>query len=408
MKIRLWSVFVLSLLGVSLLLETSACITEKNEKATGKISGLDESLPSDEEILNGLANIEPENEDESLEKWPNRRRHRRRRGLSPLEAVFAKQPSRNTARAHLRFLTSTPHMAGTFQDEVLARWMQQKLKDLGADESWVDPVDAFLSYPQQNPRLALLSKSDESKFEFEAKLSEDILKSDRTSDTYYRNHTFNGYSPSGSVKGKLVYANFGTPEDFKVLEKFNISIKGAIVLTRYGKCFRGLKAMNAQQRGAIGIVIYSDPHEDGYSVGSTYPHGPWRPASSVQRGSVQFNSLCAGDPRRTASNNSFEKCGYEPEDLYPKIPVLPISYEDALPLLRDLQGPFAPPEFVGALQVAYKLGPSDHKVWMMTKNRYGTNQIWNAFGIFKGHHYGAKRDRPLVIGNHRDAWVFGK
>jgi N-acetylated-alpha-linked acidic dipeptidase len=285
--------------------------------------------------------------------------------------------------------------------------MVQRFKKLGADDAWVDPVDAFLSYPRRRPYLAVVCSKNESDVFFEAKLAEDILDSDSTSDTFNRNHTFNGYSPSGRVKGKLVYANFGTPDDFAVLEKWNVTVKDRIVLMRYGKCFRGLKVMNAQLRGAVGAIIFSDPHEDGFNIGATYPDGPWRPKSSVQRGSVQFNSLCAGDPARAASNDTLERCGYHPEELYPSIPVLPIAWEDALPLLQFVHGPFAPPEFVGSLQIAYKLGPSYKDILLDVQNRFTVEKIWNAFAIFKGPHYGTKRDRPLIIGNHRDAWVFG-
>ena len=401
--------------NISLILESNGCEGGKNAEAAGRIRGLDDTLSSEDEWLRGMeaeagapgnSGEGGHDERDELSFWRWRKHHHRRRGLSPLEKVFAAQPSRISARENLKFLAQNPHMAGTEQDGILGEWMKVQFKKLGADDAWVDPVDAFLSYPRFRPRLALMG-SNEFVY-FEAKLSEDILSSDATSDTIYRNHTFNGYARSGNVRGRLVYANFGTPEDFDVLKKFNVTVRNSIVLMRYGKCFRGLKAMNAQMRGAVGAVIFSDPHEDGYSVGPTYPNGPWRPASSVQRGSVQFNSLCAGDPRRTASNDTFEKCGYLPGDLVPRIPVLPISYEDALPLLRDLEGPFSPPEFVGTLQVAYKLGPSAHLALLSVKNQYSIEKIYNTFAIFKGVHHGTKRDRPLVIGNHRDAWVFGK
>jgi N-acetylated-alpha-linked acidic dipeptidase len=404
---------VLSLILLLIVQHAFACVDEHKDGSGMKIRGFDDAsmaFDSDAENEREMTSfLEQTNEDDA--EWHEHRRHRRprRRGLSALEAAFAAQPSRHTARQNLRFLTSEPHMAGTKQDEILAHWMQRKLKAAGADESWVDPVDAFLSYPKHRPKLAMFCKHNESKVVWEASLTEDVLPSDDTSDTFFRNHTFNGYSPSGRVKGKLVYANFGTPEDFAVLRRFNVSVRNKIVLVRYGKCFRGLKAMNAQKRGAIGVIIFSDPHEDGYTVGATYPHGPWRPSSSVQRGSVQFNSLCAGDPRRVATkNDTLAKCGYEPRELYPRIPVLPISYKDALPLLKILTGPYSPPEFVGTLQVAYKLGPSEHSILLETRNRYSIEKIWNAFGVFKGVHYGTHHDRPLIIGNHRDAWVFGK
>ena len=179
--------------------------------------------------------------------------------FSKLEKAFASQPSRISARENLRFLTQKAHMAGSPQDEVLANWMVAQFTALGIDKAWTDPVKAFLSYPAERPRLALLNVEDETKVDFEASLSEDIV--DETSDVWDRNHTFNGYSPSGRVQAKFVYANFGTPEDFKVLRDANVSVANRIVLMRYGKCFRGLKVMNAEKLGALAAIIFSDPHE---------------------------------------------------------------------------------------------------------------------------------------------------
>ena len=191
--------------------------------------------------------------------------------------------------------------------------------------------------------------------DYVASLSEDVLANDSTSDTLWRNHTFNAYSPSGNATAPLVYANYGRPEDFEALAKLGISVQNKLVLMRYGKCFRGLKAMNAESRGAIGSIIYSDPMEDGDAPGrDAYPKGPWRPKSGVQRGSVQFNSRCAGDPWRLYATKTKKEgdnatattvediCGYPTEELIPRHPVLPISYGDAEPLLRALGGPVPP------------------------------------------------------------------
>lgn len=327
--------------------------------------------------------------------------------LSSLEDSFVQQMSREKAKENLRFLTKYPHMAGTEQDKVLAEWMVERFKEHGADEAWVEPVKALLSSPKETPRLALLA-NDSTTVVFQAKLSEDL--DDDTSDTPYRNRTFNGYSPSGSVTGEYVYVNYGRKEDFDyVTRTLGISLHNRLVIVRYGKSFRGLKAMLAQQNGAIGVIIYSDPYDDGYRMGDTYPHGPWRSASSVQRGSVQFNSLCAGDPLRAASDmDSFERCGYESNQLYPSIPVLPISWEDALPLLRAIgNGPTPKQDFVGSLPIPYLVGPSLLKLSLTTKNEFYIRPVWNAFALFKGPDFGTDKDRSIILGNHRDAWVFG-
>lgn len=330
--------------------------------------------------------------------------------LSPLELLFASRMNRTSARANLQFLTAKPHQAGTRQDKVLADFMVSQFTKFGMDRAWVDPIPASVSYPERSPRVAVLARGS-GRIEVELKLSEDLL--DSFSDVWDRNHTSLGYSPSGNVTGKLVYANFGTPQDFAVLARLGVPIKGNIVLVRYGRCFRGLKVKNAQELGAVGVLIYSDPMEDGYAVGPDYPNGPWRPQSSVQRGSVVFNSLCAGDPDRKASNKegaTLKVCGYSPSELVPRIPALPLAWEDALPLLRKLQfGPWPPSDFVGALAnlTTYQLGPSPQLVWMQVSNVKLTKPIWNAFGLIKGRDYGTARDRPVILGNHRDAWVFG-
>lgn len=176
-----------------------------------------------------------------------------------------------------------------------------------------------------------------------------------------------------------------------------------------GQCFRGLKAMNAQQRGAVGTIIYSDPELDGYVRGPVYPDGPWRPSTSVQRGSAVFNSLCAGDPSRSASDKSVEEiCGFSLEELVPIIPVMPISYGDAEPFLRALGGAPAPQGFQGGLDFTYTVGPSPSSVAvrLVVENEEHVGPVWNVIGTIPGT-LPEKEDQPVVLGNHRDAWVFG-
>ena len=246
---------------------------------------------------------------------------------------------------------------------------------------------------------------------FSASLSEGELPNDATSGSRWRNMTFNAYSPSGQVEGDLVYANYGSPDDFDALARMGVSVENKIVIMRYGSTFRGLKVMNAERRGAIGVVIYSDPMEDGYAVGKTYPDGPWRPADSVQRGSVQFNSLCAGDPARLYSNQStLELCGFEMQDVIPKIPVLPMSWADALPLLQHLSNPSGvtpPADFQGGLPLVYQTGPGPARVSLDVNNDIHPGVIHNIYATIPGVDYGTPDDRMVVLGNHRDAWVFG-
>eukprot|EP00301_Raphidiophrys_heterophryoidea_P002246 c11052_g1_i1.p1 GENE.c11052_g1_i1~~c11052_g1_i1.p1 ORF type:complete len:704 (+),score=173.11 c11052_g1_i1:37-2148(+) len=322
-----------------------------------------------------------------------------------VEDMFLSVPSSESAKASLWHYTRNPHVAGTQGDKDLAYWTRDQMRSLGLDSEVVS-VNVSLTYPV---RRSLQLQDEAGQVIYTASLSEDILAQDNTSDTIWRNLTFNGYAPSGKSKAPLVYANFGRPEDFDALEQNNVSVSGSIVIVRYGSCFRGLKAMNAEKRGAIGTIIYSDPAQDGYAKGPVYPAGPWRPSSSVQRGSVQFNSLCAGDPNRAylGPSATFDLCGYEPNALVPQHPVIPISYGDALPLLQALGGPVAPSSFQGALNATYRLGPSLLLVDLETENEFvPSTPIWNVVTTIPGT-LSAEDDRHVLIGNHRDAWVFG-
>lgn len=333
------------------------------------------------------------------------------------EATFVAALSAESARASLQYLTSEPHMAGTPGDLKMAQYVQAQWQSFGIQNAEIQPVPALLSYPLQDkqPSLTLLEHSTNTPL-FTAALTEPILPEDPTSDTWLRNHTYLGYSPSGNVTAPLVYANYGRPEDFDVLKAAGVAVRGTIVLVRYGACFRGLKVMNAEQRGALGVLIYSDPQQDGFTAGPVYPDGPWRAPFGVQRGSTQFLSLCAGDPGRAAlaeeGLTAEDVCGYATEDMKPKIPVLPISYGDATPFLQSLAdaaaaSPVAPPSFQGGLNLTYHLGPSVDLVRFATHNHELVGDIWNVIGLVRGRDYGTRRDRLVVLGNHRDAWVNG-
>ncbi|MBY0395425.1 MAG: M28 family peptidase, partial [Thermoleophilia bacterium] len=245
---------------------------------------------------------------------------------------------------------------------------------------------------------------------------------------------FHGYGVSGTARGQVVYANYGRPEDFATLERLGISVKDRIVLVRYGEQFRGLKVRNAQKRGAKGVLIYSDPAEDGYMRGDVYPKGSFRPGSAVQRGSVQFLSLGPGDPSTPDGpsvkgakrlpfdpENGFvlgtrpgetpdtvkqwEKAtGQKREDYFATIPSLPISYDAARPILEALGGPNVPQGWQGGLPLAYHVGPGPAEVAFDVYMDYKVLPIWNVIATIKG---SAEPDRWVMIGNHRDAWVYG-
>mmetsp|Transcript_22778 Transcript_22778/g.42619 ORF Transcript_22778/g.42619 Transcript_22778/m.42619 type:complete len:700 (+) Transcript_22778:540-2639(+) len=318
--------------------------------------------------------------------------------LSEAERVVLEAPECGAARENLRFYASVAHMAGTAGDLQMAEFTQAKMKEFGLENSEIHELNSLLNYPVSR---SLEMIDADGKVLFEAPMSEEELEEDPTSHTMWRNLSFLAYGPSGMAAAPLVFANYGRPEDFDVLKAAGIDVQGKVVITRYGECFRGLKAMNAQQRGAVGVLIYSDPEDDGYAVGEVYPEGPWRPSSSIQRGSAQFNSLCAGDPGRPGVE---ELCGFKTEELIPQIPLLPISYGDAIPLLKALGGKAVPKAWIGGLkdQIEYTFGPSEHDVRITVNNTFVRTPIWNVITTIKG-----EIDEPVVIGNHRDAWVFG-
>jgi N-acetylated-alpha-linked acidic dipeptidase len=220
---------------------------------------------------------------------------------------------------------------------------------------------------------------------------------------------FNGMSPSGDVEAEIVYANYGTPDDFKKLEQMKIDVRGKLVLVRYGENFRGVKVFVAQQHGAAGVIIYSDPYDDGWRRGDKYPQGPWHPDSAVQRGSVGFMFEFPGDPTTPgiASTPSLPDSQRTPpaqSEQLAKIPSTPISYAEAWPILEHLGGPASPREWQGSLPFTYHVGPGPAKVHMRLQQDYQFRTIWNVIGRVPG------ADWPnewVVAGNHRDAWVYG-
>jgi N-acetylated-alpha-linked acidic dipeptidase len=220
---------------------------------------------------------------------------------------------------------------------------------------------------------------------------------------------FNGSSPSGDVEAEVIYANYGRPEDFKKLEDMKVDVRGKIVLVRYGENFRGVKSFVAEEHGAAAVIIYSDPGNDGYFKGDAYPKGPWRPDTGVQRGSIQYMFKYPGDPTTpgVASVLSLpDSQRVKPENAtdMPKIPTTPISYADARPILENLGGPESPRDWQGALALTYHVGPGPVRVKIHLKQDYRYWTIWNVIGKITGTKY---PNETVVVGNHRDAWVYG-
>ena len=315
------------------------------------------------------------------------------------EAVFLETPTPDNARQWLSDLTETPHVAGTPQEKVVAEYVRQRLEEFGL-ETEIATYEVYLNYPQ---RVAARLVQPE---EMELELREEVIETDRYSSPDGMFPAFHGYSASGQVSGPVVYVNYGTPADYERLEKMGISVENRIVLARYGQVFRGLKVWQAEERGAVGVLIYSDPADDGYMKGDIYPEGPMRPPTAIQRGSVQYLSHQPGDPSTPGypSRDDAARLTRDQMKGVPTIPSLPLSYREAEKILRHMEGERVPDEWQGGLPFAYHVGPDGSVVEMDVEMDGGLRSIYNIFGIIRGTE---EPERWVILGNHRDAWNHG-
>ena len=322
---------------------------------------------------------------------------------SALEARFLTVPDPKLAEDHLRELTKAPHMAGTPEDKATADYVAAKFREAGLETEIVE-YKVWFNYPEE---ISIDMTAPEG-----VKMhgpSREHVDGDAFQDDPRIVTAFNGMSPSGDVEADLVYANYGSPEDFDKLAQMKVDVRGKIVLVRYGQNFRGVKVFVAQERGAAGVIIYSDPADDGWKRGDKYPQGPWRPDTGVQRGSVGYMFEYSGDPTSPgiASVPSLPLDKRTPPDKaaqLPKIPATPLSYADAWPILQHLGGPESPRDWQGALPFTYHVGPGPSKVKMHLKQDYQYRTIWDVIGRVRG---AELPDEWVVAGNHRDAWVYG-
>jgi N-acetylated-alpha-linked acidic dipeptidase len=319
------------------------------------------------------------------------------------ESRFMAVPDPKLAEEHLRILTQAPHMAGTPEDKATADYVAKKFREAGLDTEIVE-YKVWLNYPAEisvdvtAPNGVTMHGP-----------SREHVDGDPYQDDPRVVMPFNGQSPSGDVEAEVIYANYGTPEDFKKLAQMKVDVRGKIVLVRYGQNFRGVKALVAQEHGAAGVLIYSDPYDDGWRKGDKYPKGPWRPDQAVQRGSVGFIFNFPGDPTTPgiASLPSLpDEKRSKPEEAggMSKIPAIPLSYKDASPILEHLAGPESPRDWQGSLPFTYHLGAGPVKVKMHLKQDYQFRTIWDVIGKIRGSEW---PDETVIAGNHRDAWVYG-
>ncbi len=315
------------------------------------------------------------------------------------EALVRGIPSRDTLRALVRLYSAVPHEAGTERSHHVAELILARYRAMGYDAR-IEQFEALMPRPVVR-RLELVAPE-----RYVAGLREPALKQDPTTGQTDQLPTFNAYSADGDVTGELVYVNYGRPEDYHVLDSLGISVRGKIVIARYGQAWRGIKPKVAAEHGAIGCIIYSDPRDDGYWVDDPYPTGPMRPSTGAQRGSVMDMPIYPGDPESPgwASVAGGRRLSQAEATTLMKIPVLPIGYGDALPLLRSLKGAVAPEAWRGALPITYHIGAGPARVHLVAKFDWKVRPLYDVIATVRGAIW---PDQWVIYGNHHDAWVNG-
>jgi N-acetylated-alpha-linked acidic dipeptidase len=310
-------------------------------------------------------------------------------------------PSLDNLRSYMQRLSAHPHHVGSPYDKDNAEWIAAKFKEFGFD-THIEQFDVLFPTPKERA-VELVEGGPK----FAAKLQEPMLSLDPTSDQQAEQlPIYNAYSKDGDVTAPLVYVNYGIPEDYEKLERLGISVKDKIVIARYFHSWRGIKPKVAAEHGAVGCLIYSDPHEDGFVQGDTFPNGPFRPTDGAQRGSVADMPYYPGDPLTPGVGATKEAKRLDLKDAatITKIPVLPISYGDAKPLLAALTGPVAPEGWRGGLGITYHVGPGPAKVHLKVKSNWDTKPLYDVIGRIQG---STLPDEWVIRGNHHDAWVNG-
>src|SRR6478672_1845227 len=322
---------------------------------------------------------------------------------SPLESDWEKKfrdgISPANIRENMRRLSARPHHVGSPYDKDNAEWILSKFKEWGFDAK----IESFnVLFPTPKVRVVEMLQP----IRFQAKLREPVVAVDPTSgQTAEQLPTYNAYSADGDVTAPLVYVNYGNREDYEQLDRMGISVKGAIVIARYGEGWRGIKPKGAGEHGAIGCIIYSDPRDGGFYNGDDYPSGGWRPRDSVQRGSV-MDTDHAGDPLTpgVGATEQAHRLDIKDAKTITKIPVLPISYSGALPLLSELKGPIATDGWRGGLPITYHVGPGPAKVHLKVVSNWDIKPVYDVIATLRGTD---NADQWVIRGNHHDAWVNG-
>lgn len=308
-------------------------------------------------------------------------------------------PDAQRLRSYMEATTREPHIAGSPQSKAVAEYLLRLLREWGLDAR-IEQFEALLPWPTERA-LELVAP-----VKYRASLHEPVLETDRASRNKNHIPTYNAYSASGRVTAPLIYVNYGIPEDYLELKNRGIDVRGKIVIARYGKSWRGTKAKVAQENGAAGCLIYSDPREDGFFQGDAYPQGPFRPSQGVQRGSVLDMPLYPGDPLSPgwALESGSRRLDRKEATSIMRIPVLPISWSDAQHLMEHLGGPVVPEGWRGALPLTYHFGPGPASVHLRVDFDWTVKPIYNVIATIPG---SVSPDEWIIYGNHHDAWNNG-
>ena len=318
-----------------------------------------------------------------------------------LETEFQAIPSPEKARKWHKTFTEEPHPAASERNNQLADFIADEWRKQGWEEV------TLRRYNVQHSRPRSVSLEMTAPVHYTATLREDPVEVDPDTKNPGVSSAYFGYSASGDVSAEVVYAHSGNPEDYDLLRKHGISIKGKIVLVRYSNpySYRGFKALTAEREGAAALLIYSDPAEDGYARGKVFPDGPWGPESHIQRGAITYDYIVPGDPTTPgwASVPGAKHISPEEARSLPKIPALPLSWRDAKPLLENMNGVEAPKDWQGALPIKYRLAGA-----VTAHVKVDMDTSLQAYTVVEASIRGSELpDEWVLMGNHRDAWVFG-
>lgn len=318
------------------------------------------------------------------------------------EQLLTAEISTDRIRQFHRHLTAEPHPAGSKRNNELARWVSEQWKRQGLEDVTVHEYDVLNSTPR-SVSVELVSPVD-----FHASLSEDPYPQDPDTKNPDVSSSYLGYSASGDVTAPVVYAHSGNPEDYAYLRAQGIDVRGKIVLVRYSNpySYRGFKAITAQKLGAAALLIYSDPAEDGFTRGKVFPDGPWGPASHIQRGAITYDFIEPGDPTTPGWASIPGAKHISPGDAVsmPQIIAVPLSWRDAEPILKNLGGPLAPKSWQGGLPFAYHVGGEQARVHVNVDMDTSIQPYYDVEARITGSEH---PDEWVILGNHRDAWVFG-